>query len=206
MGNVPSTKCFDERRVWKMRQISWRSDIDRPKVLNEARRFQSVWKLLLSFTLAPEKVRAKWPVDALTPGHPCSTDARCFERSHFRGNKSFASPLHLVLTDVKPVLSPSELCVRCGKRAFHQERGFSQSLIDQDNATDQWRFETDYPKALKEGRPCKTVESFFSPFLERQRSAGEVAHRCTYTGASVFHRRQTFCESAARLDGLVIQR
>ena len=46
-------------------------------------------------------------------------------------------------------------------------------------------------------------KSFFSLSLERQRSAGEKAHRCTYTGASVFDRRQKFCEPAARLDGLV---
>ena len=46
-------------------------------------------------------------------------------------------------------------------------------------------------------------ESFFSLSLERKRSAGEVAHRCTYTGSSVFDRRQKFHESAARLEGLV---
>ena len=45
-------------------------------------------------------------------------------------------------------------------------------------------------------------ESFFSCSLERERSAGETAHRCRHTGASVFHRRQKFCDSAARLDGL----
>ena len=45
-------------------------------------------------------------------------------------------------------------------------------------------------------------ESFFSLSLERERSAGETAHRCTHTGASVFDRRQKFCDSAARLDGL----
>ena len=45
-------------------------------------------------------------------------------------------------------------------------------------------------------------ESFFSLSLERQRSAGEMAQRWTYTGASVFDRCQKFCESAARLDGL----
>ena len=46
-------------------------------------------------------------------------------------------------------------------------------------------------------------ESFFSLSLERERSAGETAHQCRYTGASVFERRQKFCESAACLDGLV---
>ena len=46
-------------------------------------------------------------------------------------------------------------------------------------------------------------ESFFSLSLERQRDAGKTARRCTYTGASVFDRRQKFCESTARLDGLV---
>ena len=45
-------------------------------------------------------------------------------------------------------------------------------------------------------------ESFFSLSLEGERSAGETAHRCTHTGASVFARRQKFCDSAARLDGL----
>ena len=45
-------------------------------------------------------------------------------------------------------------------------------------------------------------ESFFSLSLERERSAGEMAHRCTHTGASVFDRRQKFCDSASRLDGL----
>ena len=45
-------------------------------------------------------------------------------------------------------------------------------------------------------------KSFFSLSLERERSAGETAHRCRYTGTSVFDRRQKFCESAARLDGL----
>ena len=45
--------------------------------------------------------------------------------------------------------------------------------------------------------------SFFSLSLECQRSAGKTARRYTYTGASVFDRRQKFCESAARLDGLV---
>ena len=45
-------------------------------------------------------------------------------------------------------------------------------------------------------------ESFFSLSLERERSAGEMAHRCTHTGASVFDRRQKFCDSASRLAGL----
>ena len=45
-------------------------------------------------------------------------------------------------------------------------------------------------------------ESFFSLSLERERIAAETAHGCRYTGASVFGRRQKFCESAARLDGL----
>ena len=35
-------------------------------------------------------------------------------------------------------------------------------------------------------------ESFFSLSLERQRIAGKTARRYTYTGASVFHRRQKF--------------
>ena len=46
-------------------------------------------------------------------------------------------------------------------------------------------------------------ESFFFLSLKRQRSAGKTACRYTYTGASVFNRRQKFCESATRLDGLV---
>ena len=45
-------------------------------------------------------------------------------------------------------------------------------------------------------------ESFFSLSLERERSAGETAHWCTHTGVSMFDRRQKFCDSAARLDGL----
>ena len=45
-------------------------------------------------------------------------------------------------------------------------------------------------------------ESFFSLSLERERSVGETAHRCRHTGASVFDRRQKFCDSTARLDGL----
>ena len=44
--------------------------------------------------------------------------------------------------------------------------------------------------------------SFFSFSLERERSAGEMAHRCRHTGASVFDRRQKICDSAARFDGL----
>ena len=58
------------------------------------------------------------------------------------------------------------------------------------------------------GKVCKKLdaagrfESFFSLSLERERSAGEMAHRCTHTGASVFDRRQKFCDSASRLDGL----
>ena len=46
-------------------------------------------------------------------------------------------------------------------------------------------------------------ESFFSLLLKCERSTGEITHPCTYTGASVFDRHQMFCESAARLDGLV---
>ena len=46
-------------------------------------------------------------------------------------------------------------------------------------------------------------ESFLSLSLERQRSAGKIAHPCAYTGASVFDRYQKFCKSAAHLDGLV---
>ena len=30
----------------------------------------------------------------------------------------------------------------------------------------------------------------------------KMAHRCTYTSASVFDKHQKFCESAAHLDGL----
>ena len=46
-----------------------------------------------------------------------------------------------------------------------------------------------------------------SPFRSRASEVrGKTARRYTYTGASVFDRRQKFCESAARLDGLVNQR
>ena len=44
-------------------------------------------------------------------------------------------------------------------------------------------------------------ESFFSLSHKRQRSAGNIAHPYTYTGAPVFDRHQTFCESAARWTG-----
>ena len=43
------------RSVEIMRQLSWRSEIDRPKVLKEARRCQSVRQLLFRFTPAPAK-------------------------------------------------------------------------------------------------------------------------------------------------------
>ena len=43
-------------------------------------------------------------------------------------------------------------------------------------------------------------ESFF--LLERKRRTGEMACRCRYARASVFDRRQKFCESGARSDGV----
>ena len=45
-------------------------------------------------------------------------------------------------------------------------------------------------------------DSFFSLLLECQQSAGVMAHRCRYSGASVFDRRRKFWESAARSGGL----
>ena len=53
--------AFDQRSVEKMRRISWRSEIDRPKVLKEARRCQSVRKLLFSFARAPAKCGRNGP-------------------------------------------------------------------------------------------------------------------------------------------------
>ena len=55
------------------------------------------------------------------------------------------------------------------------------------------------PKVLDAASQFK---SFFSFSLESQRNAGKMAHRCTYTSASVFDKRQKFCESVVRLDGL----
>ena len=52
-------------------------------------------------------------------------------------------------------------------------------------------------------QPVGSKSSFPFRSLECERSAGETAHRCRYTGASVFEWRQKFCEPAARLDGLV---
>ena len=57
-------------------------------------------------------------------------------------------------------------------------------------------------KVWKKQDAAGRFESFLSLSLERERSAGETAHRWTHTGASVFDRRQKFCDSAARLDGL----
>ena len=78
MGNVLSTiadcsivqrahhaKCergFDRRSVGIMQQISWRSEIDRPKALKEARRCQSVRKLLLPSARAPAKCWRSGPL------------------------------------------------------------------------------------------------------------------------------------------------
>ena len=52
---------FNQISVWIMRQISWISEIDRPKVLKEARRCQLVRKLLFSFARLPAKCRRNGP-------------------------------------------------------------------------------------------------------------------------------------------------
>ena len=58
-------------------------------------------------------------------------------------------------------------------------------------------------KLWKKIDAASRFESFFSLSLEHQLSAGKMALPYTYTGASVFDRRQKFCQSAVRLDGLV---
>ena len=82
--------------------------------------------------------------------------------------------------------------------------------------TDQWLYLTDqleiWDRPAESSEACERsltlpprasrFERFFSLSLESERSGGETANRCRYTGASVFDRRQKFCESAARLDGL----
>ena len=59
-------------------------------------------------------------------------------------------------------------------------------------------------KVLKEARHWQSIRKLLSLPLEHERSAGHTAHRCRYTGASMFDRRQKLCKSAARLDRLAI--
>ena len=67
---------FDQKSVWIMRQISWRSEIDWPKVLKKGWTLPVGSKASFLFRSSAREVRAKWPVDARTLGHPCSTDAK----------------------------------------------------------------------------------------------------------------------------------
>ena len=60
-SHVKRARDFNQRSVWIMRQISWRSEIDRPKVPKEARCCQSVRKLLFSFARAPAKCGRNGP-------------------------------------------------------------------------------------------------------------------------------------------------
>ena len=52
---------FDQRSAWILRQLSWRSEIDRPKVLKEARCCQLVHKLLFPFSRASAKCGRNGP-------------------------------------------------------------------------------------------------------------------------------------------------
>ena len=58
-------------------------------------------------------------------------------------------------------------------------------------------------KLWKKLDSASRFESFFSFSLKHWRSAGKMVRQYACTGASVFDRRQKFCESAARLDGLL---
>ena len=144
----------------------------------------------------------------------------------FQSAKSFASPPQIVRTDWRgePVLFPREFRVcrhwnvhvvgdvlstmaHCSivpwARHAKQARGFDHSrsvgISDRsvgDLRSTGWKFWKKLPDA------ASRFESFFSLSLERERIAGETAHRCRYTGASMFDRRQKVCESTARLDSL----
>ena len=57
-------------------------------------------------------------------------------------------------------------------------------------------------KLWKKLDAASRFESFFFLSLERERSEGDTVHRCRHMGASVFDRRQKFCDSATRLDGV----
>ena len=218
-----------------MRQISWRSEIDRPKVLKEARRCKLAWKFF-PFRSSASEVRAKWPVDSRTLGHPCLTDAKSFAslqlvwtagepttwRQNDRARKenryawtdegqvdlrksvlTFEAPNVLLVhrrsfgRTGEPVLSPSEFRF-CRHWSVHivgnvLSTTWLWSKIGLDNATDHLEI-WDRPAQSSERSYTLPVglKSFFSLLLQRQRSAGKMASRCTYTGASVFDRRQMF--------------
>ena len=106
----------------------------------------------------------------------------------------------------KPVHCPYIYHLACGRRAKHS-RGFHQRSVGK---SDRFlvRLETVNANHIESSArssmlPVGSKASFPFCLFERQQNAGKVAHRCTYTGSSVFDRRQKLCESAARLDGLV---
>ena len=90
---------------------------------------------------------------------------------------------------------------------FYCSSGKRSLLLRSKISRDIWQIsceisEIEAPKVLKKLDAASRFESFISFSLESQRNAGKMAHQCTYTSASVFDKRQKFCESAPRLDGL----
>ena len=143
------------------------------------------------------------------------------KRSHFRGAKSFASSPQLVRTGWKPVLDLAPTfkwskCVSCLKharraktmancfivhRARHAKRFDQRSVRISDRSV--VRSEIGAPRVLKEARRCQSVRKLLFLFARAPAKCGRKGPSMHVHWATVFDRRKKFCESGARLDGLV---
>ena len=117
---------------------------------------------------------------------------------------SFLSPLPFTLYLILTMYSTERnlrvsVCkwACCAKLApAFDQRSFGICLTDQ-----LWDLKSSPSKLLNEARCFESVWELLSLFLEHQRSVWTMAGHARILGASVFDRRQTFCESAANFDG-----
>ena len=130
--------------------------------------------------------------------------------SYFPLSISFVHRLHTVVpAHTKPVRSIVRRSITLHAGMLCE--AFTWLRLKISNCWDIWQISCEIGDSRRRSRrkrwkkldAVSRFESFFSLSLERQRSAGKVAHRCTHTGSSVFDRRQKYCLSVAHLDGLV---